>query len=160
MQKNFVIVTVFTLLALLFNTASAAEKGPSAWLDSYFTSWETRDIHKIATHYADNVSMFDLPSNSSTSGKKAVVELMQAMWIESAPDMKWIRTSPKYINDHTVAYEWLYTGTYNGMWGDVKVSGKPFAVKGISTTTFDKNGKIVLHRDFYDLMSFQAQLGL
>ncbi|WP_319558308.1 nuclear transport factor 2 family protein [Thiomicrorhabdus sp.] len=160
MQRNLILATFFSLLALFANSASAAQEGPSQWLDGYFADWETRDIHRIAPHYADNVSMFDLPSNSSTSGKKQVVELMQVMWIENAPDMKWIRTSPKYINGNTVAYEWLYTGTYNGMWGDVKVSNKPFAVKGISTTTFDKNGKIILHRDFYDLLSFQSQLGL
>lgn len=140
--------------------AGGSNKNVVELLDGYFSAWQTRDIKKIGVHYADNVSMYDLPSNSATTGKKDVVDLMQIMWIENAPDMKWIRTTPAYVDGDTVAYEWLYTGTYNGMWGDAKVTNKPFAVKGMSTTTFDKNGKIVNHRDFYDMQSFQAQLGL
>ena len=123
-------------------------------------AWKSRDIHEIGKSYADNVSVYDLPSDSSTNGKENVLKYEQDVWLASAPDMVWIRTSEPMVSGNSVTYEWLYSGTYSGTWGKTKINKKPFSVKGISTTTINDEGKIILQKDYYDLKSFETQLGL
>ena len=140
--------------------SSLNEKKVSELLETYLDAWKTRDINKIGKLYAENVSVYDLPTDSTTKGKKAVLKFEQEAWLASAPDMVWIKTSPTLITGNTVAYEWVYSGTYSGDWWGIKVDKKPFSIKGISTTTFNHKGKIIFQKDFYDLKSFETQLGV
>jgi steroid delta-isomerase-like uncharacterized protein len=155
--------TLIFFLLLTLNTSfatSLTESSVRELLDSYLNAWKTRDIKEIGKLYAENVAVYDLPTDSTTKGKKAVLIFEQEAWLASAPDMAWVRTSPAIITDNTAAYEWIYSGTYSGDWWGTKVKKRPFSVKGISKTTFDDEGKIILQKDFYDLKSFEAQLGV
>lgn len=155
--------TLIFFLLLNLNTSFAASLNESSvreLLDSYLNAWKTRDIREIGKLYAENVSVYDLPTDATTKGKKAVLRFEQEAWLASAPDMAWVRTSPAIITGNTVAYEWLYSGTYSGDWWGTKVNMKPFSVKGISTTTFNDEGKIIIQKDFYDIKSFETQLGV
>jgi steroid delta-isomerase-like uncharacterized protein len=155
--------TLIFFLLLNLNTSFAAslnESNVRTLLDTYLTAWETRDIREIGKRYAENVSVYDLPTDATTRGKKAVLRFEQEAWLASAPDMVWVRTSPAIITGNTAAYEWLYSGTYSGDWWGTRVDKKPFSVKGISTTTFNNEGKIIIQKDFYDIKSFEAQLGV
>ncbi len=129
-------------------------------LNSYFDAWKTRDINEIGKMYADEVSVYDLPSDYTTKGKDNVLKYEQEVWLASAPDMVWVRTSPPLVSGNSVTYEWIYAGTYSGMWGKQNIIAKPFSVKGISTTTINDAGKIIWQKDFYDLNSFESQLGI
>ncbi|HFC93299.1 MAG TPA: hypothetical protein ENJ51_10870 [Leucothrix mucor] len=157
-------ITIFFFLFLLsINTSFAAslnESKVNELIDSYLDAWKTRDIAEIGKLYAKNISVYDLPTDSTIKGKEAVLKFEQEAWLASAPDMVWIRTSPAFITGNTVAYEWVYSGTYTGDWWGTKITNKPFSVKGISTTTFNDDGKIILQKDFYDLKSFEKQLGV
>ncbi len=156
--------TIFFFLFLLsINTSFAAslnESKVNELIDSYLDAWKTRDIAEIGKLYAKNISVYDLPTDSTIKGKEAVLKFEQEAWLASAPDMVWIRTSPAFITGNTVAYEWVYSGTYTGDWWGTKITNKSFSVKGISTTTFNDDGKIILQKDFYDLKSFEKQLGV
>lgn len=161
MLQKITILVFLSLLNLNTSFASTPNKNNiSDLLTAYLDAWKTRNITEIGKLYAENVSVYDLPTNTTIKGKKAVLKFEQEAWLASVPDMSWVRTSPALIAENTVAYEWIYSGTYSGNWWGTKVESKPFSVKGISTTTFNDNGKIILQKDFYDLKSFETQLEL
>ena len=55
--------------------------------------------------------------------------------------------------------EWILKGTHNGAAGPFPPTGKPFAIRGASVGT-RQGGKIKTNRDYWDMASFLAQLGL
>jgi hypothetical protein len=44
--------------------------------------------------------------------------------------------------------------------GEVPPTGKPFTLRGVQILRFDGQGRIVAHDNFFDQLSFLAQLGL
>ena len=129
-------------------------------LNTYFAAWETRNIEEIGVLYDENISVYDLPADTSMNGKNKVLNYEQAAWLKNAPDMVWVKTGPAYIAGNTAAYEWVYAGTFNGEWRGNTIAHKTFSIKGISTTAFNDEGKIIFQKDFYDIKSFEAQLGV
>jgi steroid delta-isomerase-like uncharacterized protein len=161
MLHKTILLTFLLFFNLSISVASPLEKVKvSGLLDTYFEVWKTRDINKIGELYADGVSVYDLPSNSTTVGKKAVIKFQQMAWLASVPDMVWIKTNSASILDNTATYEWVYSGTYTGDWWGQKIEDKTFSIKGMSSTTFNKDGKMVLQRDYYDIKSLEKQLGV
>ena len=156
------------LLSLLFlftlNTASADSSLESdkvkSLVNTYLEAWATRDIQQVGKHYAENVAIYDLPSDSTIKGKKSVLKFEKEAWLDSVPDMVWVKTSSVSISDNTATYEWIYTGTYTGDWWGQKIKNKTFSIKGISSTTFNNQGLITLQKDFYDIKSLEKQLGV
>ncbi len=160
LQKATTLIFLFLLSLNASFAAPLDESKVNELLNSYLDAWKTRDITEIGKLYAKNISVYDLPTDSITKGKEAVLKFEQEAWLASAPDMVWIRTSSTLISGNTVAYEWIYSGTYTGDWWGMKINKKSFSVKGISTTTFNDDGKIIFQKDFYDLKSFEKQLGV
>ena len=153
----------FMILMFIINSAFASsldESKVNEFLSAYLNAWKTRDIQEVGKLYAENVSVYDLPSDSTIKGKQAVLEFEQEAWLASVPDMVWVKTGPAYITGNTAAYEWVYAGTFTGDWWDAKVDKKSFSIKGISTTTFNDKGKIIVQKDFYDIKSLEMQLGV
>ncbi|MCG8427706.1 MAG: ester cyclase [Chromatiales bacterium] len=163
MLKRHLIIT-FILLSVTspigFTSEKQAPNSVLQVLDQYLAAWKTRDLTQIGKLYADDVSVFDLPSDTLISGKENVLKFEEEVWLANAPDMVWVRTSQPLASGNSVTYEWIYAGTYSGAWGDIQIENRPFSVKGISTTTINDEGKIIMQRDFYDLKSFERELGL
>lgn len=65
-----------------------------------------------------------------------------------------------FTNGNTIIYEWVYGGTFDGEWDSIPVKNKRFEIKGLSVTTINKYGKIISHKDYYNLLDFKKQLGL
>ena len=76
------------------------------------------------------------------------------------PDMYWAKNGDVFISGDTIIYEWVYGGTFNGKWDETVIKNKKFEIKGLSTTTINKDGKIISHKDYYDLHGLKKQLGL
>jgi len=160
MPKHHVLITLFFLVSISTPVSALDNNRVTQQLDDYFSAWQTRDMQQIGAFFTDGITLYDMPSNSTTSGKKTVTKTMQGAWLTSVPDMVWIKTSPTMISGNSASYEWTYAGTYTGDWWGTAVSGKAFSIKGMSTTIFNEQGQILLQKDFYDLKSFEAQLGL
>ena len=159
MLQKTILFTFLIFFNLSAFAASSAEKSKvSALLDAYFEAWKTRNIQQIGKLYADNVSVYDLPSDSITQGKKAVMKFQQTAWLASY--MVWIKTSSPSILGNTASYEWVYSGTYTGAWWGQKIENETFSIKGMSSTKFNESGKMVLQKDFYDIKSLETQLGV
>jgi hypothetical protein len=117
-------------------------------------------FYRIGAHYAADAVWYDLPSDSSTNGKAEVTRAITTAFLGNVPDMFWVKSGDTFVSDNTVTYEWTYGGTFIDSWGDKKIIGKSFSIKGISTTTINSAGKIVSQNNYYDLYGFQHQLGL
>lgn len=126
----------------------------------YLAAWGEHDMKKVSALYVDNISLYDLPTNSYLNGKKEVVDMETKVWLESTPDMIWARTGKLHVSGDIAIYEWIWTGTFTGMWEGRDVKGKKFTLPGLSMTKVNKAGMIVEQRDYYDMYSFQQQIGV
>ena len=129
-------------------------------LDVYIQAWAEHNISKIDTFYADDVIWYDLGTDSTIKGKKEVSKAITDAFLGYVPDMYWQRNGDLFVSGNTVAYAWIYGGTFNGKWGEKTIKEKKFSIKGFSTTTINNTGKITAHKDYYDMYSFMQQLGL
>lgn len=146
--------------AIFLSTSQASETHVEEALHGYMNAWQTHSIEKIGSYFADNVVWYDLPSDSTTQGKAKVTRAITDAFMGHAPNMYWVKNGDIFVSGNTVTYEWIYGGTFNGSWGDIEIKNKKFSIKGISTTTINKKGKIILQKDYYDMYGFQKQLGL
>jgi len=129
-------------------------------LDKYILAWNEHDIKKIDNFYADDVIWYDLSYDYTTKGKKKVSKAITDAFLGYVPDMYWGKSGDVFISGNTITYEWVYGGTFNGEYDGIPIHNKKFEIKGLSTTTIDKEGKIISHKDYYDLLGFKQQLGL
>ncbi|WP_457746962.1 ester cyclase [Sulfurimonas sp.] len=152
--------TVILLFLGALTLVQATEFKVSSVLDDYMQAWSEHNISKIDSYYDENVIWYDLPSDTTIKGKEAVTQAITTAFMGYVPDMYWVKSGDVFISGNTITYEWVYGGIFNGSWGEKKIINKQFSIKGISTTTINKNGKIIKQKDYYDMYSFQKQLGV
>ncbi len=152
-MKNF-------LLSVLCVLSLSAQSQVNEVLDNYIEAWSTHDIKKIDAFYAQDVIWYDLSYDYTTKGKKNVSKAITDAFLAYVPDMYWGKSGDVFISGDTIIYEWVYGGTFNGKFEGQTVKNKKFEIKGLSTTRINKEGKIVSHKDYYDLFGFKKQLGL
>jgi len=156
-MKKFllIIMTVGSLITLNANEVRVSEV-----LNNYISAWNEHDLQKIDGFYADDVIWYDSGYDYTTIGKKNVSKAITDAFMGYVPDMYWAKYGDVFISGDTIIYEWIYGGTFNGKWDGTIIKNKKFEIKGLSTTTINKDGKIVSHKDYYDLHGFKKQLGL
>ncbi|WP_457747858.1 ester cyclase [Sulfurimonas sp.] len=152
--------TVILLFLGALTLVQATEFKVSSVLDDYMQAWSEHNISKIDSYYDENVIWYDLPSDTTIKGKEAVTQAITTAFMGYVPNMYWVKSGDVFISGNTITYEWVYGGIFNGSWGEKKIINKQFSIKGISTTTINKNGKIIKQKDYYDMYSFQKQLGV
>ena len=156
-MKKFllIVITLGGLVAL-----SAKEVQITEVLDKYIMAWNEHDIEKIDMFYAEDVIWYDLAYDYTTKGRKEVSKAITDAFMGNVTDMFWGKNGDVFISDNTIIYEWVYGGTFNGKLDGTTIKDIKFSIKGISTTSFDKKGKIISHKDYYDLFTLKKQLGV
>ena len=155
-MKRILLLLMFGLLSL----SQAGESKVEQVLNNYMKAWAEHNVTKIDSYYDANVIWYDLPSDTTTKGKKEVTKAITDAFMAYVPDMYWVKTGDVFVSANTITYEWTYGGIFTGLWGEKKVRNKKFSIKGISTTTINDKGKIIAQKDYYDLFGFMKQLGL
>jgi len=153
-MKNILILIVLGSAVLL------QAKDVSKVLDAYILAWNQHDIKKIDSFYANDVIWYDLSYDYTTKGKTQVSKAITDAFLGYVPDMYWGKSGDVFISGNTIIYEWVYGGTYNGEFEGSKIENKKFEIKGLSTTRINAEGKIISHKDYYDLLGFKKQLGI
>jgi len=156
MMKKYLLIGLFTLLT----PPAIAASNPEVVLNDYITAWNTHNKAAIKSFYAADVVWYDLAAKNTVKGKENVAPAITNYFMGYVADMYWHKNGDVYVSDNTIIYEWVYGGTFNGNWGETKVSNKPFSLKGISTTTLNDNGKIVAQKDYYDMDTFKRAIGV
>jgi steroid delta-isomerase-like uncharacterized protein len=154
-MKNILIFCI-----LLSSVVFAQEVKVGNILEKYMQAWNEHDRKKIETFYAQNVIWYDLGYDYETKGKKKVSKAITEAFLSNVDGMYWVKSGDVFTDGDTVIYEWVYGGKFHGIFDGKEIQNKAFSIKGISTTTVDKNGKIASQKDYYDLFNFRKQLGL
>lgn len=144
---------------LLVGTAVAADDTRSV-LDGYLAAWNAHDSAKAAEFFADDVVYYDASVGTPVEGKQAAKVGVIDNFLNAAPDAAWVIRGEPVVSDGKVAFEWEFSGTNTGAWGDgTPATNKPFKFTGASVMQIE-NGKIKLQSDYYDALGFYKQLGL
>ncbi|MBL4880340.1 MAG: ester cyclase [Oleispira sp.] len=155
-MKKYVLIG---LLSLLTHSATAASHAETV-LSGYLNSWNSHNKIEIKSFLAPDVVWYDLATNTTIKGKEKVAPAITNYFMGYVADMYWHKNGDVYVSGNTIIYEWIYGGTFNGNWGDTKITNKAFSLKGISTTTINDDGKIIAQKDYYDMESFKRAIGV
>lgn len=153
--------SVLSLSALLLPAAPALadEAANIAVVEAYLAAWNAHDINAAASHFADNVVYYDSSVGTPVEGKEAATTGVVASFINAVPDLKWVMRGEPVASGDQVAFEWEFSGTNTGAWGDgTAAANKPFSFTGASIFEI-KGGAIVHQSDYYDALGFYKQLG-
>lgn len=134
---------------------------PEAFARGWLEAWNSRDVDRILTFYADDAVYEDVPS--VTNGwaapwrghgmiREALVDGYEAM-----PDMGFETVSASGAGDRMVV-EWVMTGTQTGDYPGLPATGRSISIRGLSLLELE-GGKITSQRDYYDTHLLLTQLG-
>jgi steroid delta-isomerase-like uncharacterized protein len=136
-----------------------AGDGPGVIVMRYLDAWNAHDADAAAAHLAETVTYTDA-SVGKIQGRADARDKVIAAFLKAAPDARWTVRGDLIVWGDTVAFEWTFSGTNTGAWGDgTPATGKPFSFDGATVITF-ADGLIATQADYYDALGFYKQLGL
>ena len=145
---------------LLATQTAHAEDGAEATLTAYLAAWNAHDSAAAAAHFAEDVSYFDASVGTAITGSEAAKTGVIDNFLTAVPDASWQMTGAPIVQGDRIAFEWEFSGTNTGAWGDgTPATGKTFRFPGASAFTIT-GGKIKVQNDYYDALGFYKQLGL
>jgi hypothetical protein len=100
----------------------------------------------------------DVPTAQVFTGHAGVIR-MGAQALLMANDIRFTCVSAQESGDQ-FAFETETHGTNTGAVGAFPPTGKPFVLRGVSVGRRTPQGRVILHRDYWDLVSYLHQIGL
>jgi steroid delta-isomerase-like uncharacterized protein len=127
-------------------------------LDRHYKAWSTGDIEGIVACFTDDAVLEDLAVEHSFEGKEAIRRMAEAV-LAAMPDLVWT-ASLTFVEGPIAASEWRMTGTHKGDLPRIGPgTGRTFSVSGMSIDEI-RDGLIHRHRDYWNLTTYQRQVGL
>ena len=159
-RRHFIAAASSAALALSLSVPALAQDSPQAVVEAYVAAWNAHDSAKAAGYFADNVVYYDASLGKPVEGKDAAKTGVIDNFLKAVPDATWTRKGDPVVQEGRVSFEWEFSGTNTGDWGDgTKATGKKFTMPGASIFSV-KDGKIATQSDYYDALGFYKQLGL
>lgn len=128
---------------------------------SLFDAINTHQIDKAAALIDDNATWIDVATGDTFSGPQGFRQLSQSWW-EAFPDNT-IEITNLFAGEDFACVEYNGRGTFTGPLNWPSIKAQPTGRK-LDTAFCDvyriSNGKIVSAREYHDLESMMAQLGL
>jgi steroid delta-isomerase-like uncharacterized protein len=136
--------------------------GTSAdWMQRYLDAWNTRDVDAVVGFMSDDVVLADLPLGEQVHGAVAAREFVARVMSAYSSDFR--RQLGRLVVDDgtTYAFEFSETGTNDlaAPGSRFPATGRPFELSVVSIGRV-RAGKIVEHRDYWDLTDYLRQVGL
>ena len=139
------------------------------WIDEYFAAWARHaqasdpatgaaDRERLLAFMDAQVRYEDVPTVQVFVGHKGVVE-MGAQALRMANDMRFTCISAQESGDQ-FAFESEARGTNTGAVGPFPATNKPFVLRAVSVGRRTPQGKVISHKDYWDLAGYLAQIGL
>ena len=139
------------------------------WVDEYFAAWTRHaQASDAITGMADRTRLLafidadiryeDVPTAQVFTGHDGVVK-MGARALLMAKDIRFACISAQQSGDQ-FAFETETYGTNTGAVGAFPATGKAFVLRGVSVGQCSPQGKVILHRDYWDLAGYLRQIGL
>ena len=157
-RRKLLAAAAGTALLLQTNIAFASDMAGNVVKD-YLAAWNAHDIAKAGSFFADDVTYYDASVGTPVTGKDAATTSVVASFINAVPDCKWEMLGDPIVDGDNVAFQWRFSGTNSGAWGDgTAASGKSFTFTG-ATVIGVRDSKIATQSDYYDALGFFKQLG-
>ena len=159
-RRTLIAVSTASLLALTAGLPALADDGAQAVVEAYLAAWNAHDSAAAAAHFAPDVVYYDASVGTPVTGAEAAKSGVIDNFLTAVPDAVWKVEGTPVVQGDKVAFEWTFSGTNSGAWGDgTAATGKTFSFSGASVFVVT-GGKITHQSDYYDALGFYKQLGL
>jgi ketosteroid isomerase-like protein len=138
-----------------------------ARLDEYIEAWLVHpsagaaqggpELQRLLALMARDVRYEDVPSGAVFSGHDGIRDMCAAAYAWSRDVTMKVVSSQ--TDGHLFAIEVLASGTSSSGAGEASAPGRAFSFPMASIGTFDAEGMVARHRDYWDLAAFQRQIG-
>lgn len=139
------------------------------WIEQYFAAWARHaqasdpvdglaDRERMLAFMDPHIRYEDVPTAQVFIGHDGVIA-MGAQALLMADDIRFTCISAQESGDQ-FAFETETRGTNTGAVGAFPATGKPFVLRGVSVGRRTPEGRVVLHKDYWDLASYLRQIGL
>jgi steroid delta-isomerase-like uncharacterized protein len=155
-RRPFVSLLVIMLPACAQQQRSSATLIPDAFAREWIEAWDSHEVERILTFYADDAFYEDVPNVENgwaapMRGHEVIRESLVETFAEM-PDLGFEFVSASAAGERMVV-EWIMRGT---QYRDV--SGR-FSIRGVSIMKLEDN-KIASVSDYYDAYLLISQLGM
>ena len=157
MSTRTALVAIVVVLCSLIGCQTAKQRQLQSenMFRNYTATWNTHDIEKMASFFADDCVYENLARGETYRGKEQLKAWAKGAF-QAIPDFKLDLTS-LFGSEDWLACEWVMTGKLTGDLPGLPATGKAFSVRGSSIVQL-KDGKIVRNADYWDLMTFARQV--
>jgi steroid delta-isomerase-like uncharacterized protein len=127
---------------------------------AYGEAW-TSDPVRLLDFFTSDGTYTDVTMNTTYAGREEIGRFHRWM-LKFAPDSV-IDFSDACANDGQVYLQWIWSGTFHGALrlADGKTlepTGRPFSVPGVAACRYGTDGKLLSHRDYWDLATVLRQV--
>jgi steroid delta-isomerase-like uncharacterized protein len=131
------------------------------YAESYSRAW-TSDPLALLQFFAPEGSYTDVAMNSTYRGHDDIARFHRWM-LKFAPDSV-VEFGDGCAAGGRLYLDWVWSGSFRGSLrlprgSIVEGTGQSFSVAGVAACRYDDDGKLLSHRDYWDLQTMLAQLG-
>jgi len=132
----------------------------AGFAQAYGEAW-TSDPVRLADFFTPEGTYTDVAMNTTYTGRGEIGRFHRWM-LKFAPDSV-IDFSDACASDGQVYLQWIWSGTFHGTLrlADGKTlepTGRPFSVPGVAACRYGTDGKLLSHRDYWDLATVLHQV--
>ncbi len=118
--------------------------------------WNNKELDKLEMVMTENASR--RVNNIIVAQNRKEIEANIAVFIAGFPDL-FISISSLHLSNNYAFYNWTFTATNTGVFGEFPATGKKVKVNGMSRIIFNEEGKIIEEDVSYNELDFLQQLG-
>jgi len=118
--------------------------------------WNKKELSKLELVMTENVSR--RVNNIIVANNRKEVGANLTVFINGFPDL-FISISNLHLSDKSAIYNWTFTATNTGVFGEFPATGKKVKVNGMTKLIFNEGGKIVEEDVSYNELDLLQQLG-
>src|SRR5919198_2986295 len=123
-----------------------------------FAAWNGGDPDGVVAEVADDVIWRDAALDMPLQGRKALREATRA-YMTAFPDLR-VTIGSHTIDGPRLAYEWVSTGTHQGVLMGMAPTGRWIENYGATVTTCDEDGLVIEGASYWNPLVMFRQLGL
>jgi steroid delta-isomerase-like uncharacterized protein len=129
--------------------------------DAYSRAW-TSDPIQLLDFFAPGGSYTDVAMGAAYSGREEIARFHRWM-LSFAPDSA-IEFSDACVADGRLYLQWVWSGTFDGALrlpdgSSLQSTGAYFSVPGVAACRYAADGRLLSHRDYWDLNTVLRQVG-
>ena len=128
--------------------------------DAYSGAWTSQPL-ELLDFFAPDGSYTDVAMGVTYTGREEIARFHRWM-LKFAPNSV-IQFSEACAADGHLYLEWVWSGTFEGALRlpdgtSLKSTGANFSVPGVAACQYAANGKLLSHRDYWDLSTLLRQV--